>query len=140
NLVTFDDLRHQGISKSTSDIKFDSEWFEYIKKELKTNKKQEEEKTSIEKRLKEELSENEKEKAQLVDKAYNTIMKLSEIDLKPDSAFIFQSVDFLIPLAEETGREDLVQKLRDLRKIQPEAEERVNVAMAYRRAGFSKQK
>ncbi|KAK2860075.1 hypothetical protein Q7C36_004241 [Tachysurus vachellii] len=130
--VTFNDLKkqHEGINNS--------ECFENVKKDTESNKKQEEEKTSIEKRLKEELTENEKEKAELVEETYNTIMKLSEIALKPDSAFILQSLDFSIPRVEETGKMNCAKKLRELRKIQPESEERVNAVMGYARACFTK--
>ncbi|GAA6080254.1 uncharacterized protein LOC113648513 [Tachysurus ichikawai] len=139
-LVTFDDLnkQHEGINNSASDIKFDSKCFEKIKNKIETNKKQEEENTRKEKRLKEELTEIEKEKAELVEEAYNTIMKLSEIALKPDSAFIVQSLDFLILRAEETGKMNCAKKLRELRKIQSESEERVNAVMGYARACFTK--
>ncbi|XP_060729532.1 uncharacterized protein LOC132848038 [Tachysurus vachellii] len=123
-----------------SDIKFDSEAFKNVEEKLADNKKEKEKQKNVEAELKEEISEKEKEKAKLVEEAYNTIMTLYEIALKPDSAFIVQSLDFLIPRAEETGREDLVQRLREMRKIQPEAEERVNAAMGYGRAGLTKVK
>ncbi|XP_036419561.1 uncharacterized protein LOC118803151, partial [Colossoma macropomum] len=96
--------------ESTADISLDSEKFE-----------QKEERISIETRLKEELSETEKEKTQLVEEACNTIIRLSEIALKPDSAFIIESLDFLIPQAEESGHLDWAQRLKELRKIEPEA-------------------
>lgn len=140
--MTFDELKKQYETPSNpkSDTKFDSESFENVKKEFESNKKQEQEKTSIEKRLQKELTEKEKEKAKLVEETYNTIMKLSGIALKPDSAFIVHSLDFLIPRAEETGRNVLAKNLRDLRKIQPESEERVHAAVEYARAGFNKLK
>ncbi|KAG7330589.1 hypothetical protein KOW79_006811 [Hemibagrus wyckioides] len=140
--VSFNDLKKQCESnrKPESDIKFDSESFENVRKEIECNKKQEEEKLNIEKRLKNELTKREKEKADLAYKAYNAIMKLSEIALKPDSTFIVQCLDFLIPRAEEIGKLNYSapQKLRELRRIQPESEERVNAAMAYARAGLNK--
>ncbi|XP_060729534.1 uncharacterized protein LOC132848039 [Tachysurus vachellii] len=105
-----------------------------------TGNKREEELITTEKKLKEEICEKEKEKAELVEEAYNTIMTLYEIALKPDSAFIVQSLDFLIPRAEETGREDLVQRLREMRKIQPEAEERVKAVTWYGRSSFNSEK
>ncbi|KAK3566886.1 hypothetical protein QTP86_004757 [Hemibagrus guttatus] len=131
--VRFDEFRiqYKDCNESKSDAKFDSLAFETVKNDFESNKKQEEEKTSIEKRLKEELIEKEKEKAKLLDEAYTTIMKLFAIALKPDSAFIVQSLDFLIPRCKETGREVLAQKLTDLRKIQPESQERVNAVMGY---------
>ncbi|KAG7330581.1 hypothetical protein KOW79_006803 [Hemibagrus wyckioides] len=121
-----------------SDINFDSESFESVKRDLQCKKKQEEEKLRIERRLNEELIKTVKEKTDLLEEAYTTIMELSEIALKTDSAFIVQSLDFLIPRAVETGEYFLAQKLRELREIPPESKERVNAAMAYARAGISK--
>ncbi|KAG7330587.1 hypothetical protein KOW79_006809 [Hemibagrus wyckioides] len=131
--VSFDEILHQykDSNKLKSYGEFDKKAFENVKNKFESNKKQEEEKTSIEKRLKEELIEKEKKKAKLLEEAYTTIMKLSEIVLKPDSAFIVQCLDFLIPRAEEIGREVVAQKLTDLRKIQPESQERVNAVMGY---------
>ncbi|XP_053485770.1 uncharacterized protein LOC128610459 [Ictalurus furcatus] len=108
-----------------------------LKKEYESSKKQEEEKTSMERRLKEELTKTEKEKAELVEEACIIIIKLSEIALKSDSALIVQCLDFLIPRAEETGKLNYAQKLRELRNIQPESQERVNAVLAYARAGLS---
>ncbi|KAG7330580.1 hypothetical protein KOW79_006802 [Hemibagrus wyckioides] len=119
SIVTLEDFKKQyeSSNNSATDIKFDSKAYE--------NKKEEEEKMIMEMNLKEELTKTEKEKAELVEEAYNTIMKLSEISLKPDSDLIFQCLDFLIPRTEETGREDLAQKLRELRKLQPETQETI---------------
>lgn len=59
--MSFNDLKKQCESnrKAESDIKS----FENVKKEIESNKKQEEEKLSIEKRLKNEMTETEKEKS-----------------------------------------------------------------------------
>ncbi|XP_060731213.1 uncharacterized protein LOC132849054 isoform X1 [Tachysurus vachellii] len=132
--------KYEDCNKSESDTKFDSEAFKNIEEKLAGNMKEEEKHINIEEKLKEEISEKEKEKAELLEEAYNTIMTLSEIALKTDSAFIVQSLDFLIPRADETGRENLAQRLREMRKIQPEAEERVNAAKGYGRAGLTKVK
>ncbi|KAK3545515.1 hypothetical protein QTP70_007755 [Hemibagrus guttatus] len=128
-IVTFEDFKKQYESNNNSatDIKFDSKVFENIRKEFERNKNQEEEKIMMEMSLKKEMTKAEKEKAELVEEACNTIMKLSKIALKPDSAFIVQCLDFLIPRAEEIGREDLDQKLRELRKIHPKSQERMDV-------------
>ncbi|KAK3566879.1 hypothetical protein QTP86_004761 [Hemibagrus guttatus] len=140
--VSFNYLKKQYESnrKPEADMKFDSESFENVRKEIESNKKQEDEKLSIETRLKKEITESEMEKANLTGESYKTIIKLSEIALKPDSAFIVQSLDFLIPRAEETRLFNYAHKLRTLRNIQPESQERVNAAMAYARAGLSKLK
>lgn len=121
-MVTFDEFKKQykESSNSAKDIIYDSEAFENVKNEFESNMKAKEAKMNIEKEVKEELAKNEKEKADLLEEAYNTIMKLYKIALKPDSAFIVQCLDFLIPRAEETGKYDLAQKLRELEEIQPE--------------------
>ncbi|KAI5104661.1 hypothetical protein C0J45_6287 [Silurus meridionalis] len=131
--MTFNDPKSKLESKdySASDVKFDSKTFDNVKEDIERNKKQEEENMCIEKNLKEELARNEEEKARLVEEACKVIMKLCEIALKPDSAFIVQCLDFLIPRAEETGKEDLAEKLTELRKIKPESEERVHAVMGY---------
>ncbi|KAF4088803.1 hypothetical protein AMELA_G00058860 [Ameiurus melas] len=136
--VTFEEFKKQyESSNSASDIKFDSKAIENVKNEFESSKKQEEEKTSIEMKLNEELTKKEKEKAELVEEAYITVMKLSEIALKSDSAFIAQCLDFLIPRAEETGKLDYAQRLRELKNIRPESQNRVNVVLGYAKAGFS---
>ncbi|KAI5616573.1 hypothetical protein C0J50_23872, partial [Silurus asotus] len=126
--MTFKDLKSKFESKDTSasDIKFDSKIFDNVKEDIKKNKKQEEENICLEKRLKKELARNKEEKGRLVEEACEVIMKLCEIALKPDSAFIVQCLDFLIPRAEETGKNDLAEKLKELRKIKPESEKRVH--------------
>uniref|UniRef100_A0AAR2IGV7 AAA+ ATPase domain-containing protein n=1 Tax=Pygocentrus nattereri TaxID=42514 RepID=A0AAR2IGV7_PYGNA len=59
---------------------------------------------------------NEEEKRSLVNDAYVAIVKLSEIALKPDSAFTVQYLDFLIPRVEEVGTAGWAQKLKDMQK------------------------
>ncbi|KAI5616572.1 hypothetical protein C0J50_23871, partial [Silurus asotus] len=131
--MTFKNPKSKFESKDTSasDIKFDSKTFENVKEDTERNQKQEEENICIEKNLKEELARYEEEKAKLVEQACKVIMKLCEIALKPDSAFIVQCLDFLIPRAEETGKEDLAEKLTELRKINPESEKRVHAVKEY---------
>uniref|UniRef100_A0A3B1IM44 AAA+ ATPase domain-containing protein n=1 Tax=Astyanax mexicanus TaxID=7994 RepID=A0A3B1IM44_ASTMX len=60
------------------------------------------------------------------------------ITLKPDSAFIVETLDFLIPRAEEAEYPEWVQELKRLREIQPEAEERASSVQRYCRAGLKK--
>ncbi|KAI5616575.1 hypothetical protein C0J50_23874, partial [Silurus asotus] len=124
--MTFNDLKSKFKGKDTlaSNIKFDSKTFDNVKDDIERKKKQKEENICIKKKLKEELARNEKEKARLVEEACEVIVKLCEIALKPDSAFIVQCLDFLIPRAEETGKEALAEKLTELRKIKPESEKR----------------
>ncbi|XP_072544798.1 uncharacterized protein [Salminus brasiliensis] len=138
--IKFTDLIKQygSTDESAAGISLDSDKFENVRKELDSNKKQTEEKISIESRLTAELKKIEEEKVRLVEETYTTIMKLSEIALKPDSAFIVESLDFLIPRAEEAGHPDWVQKLKELREIEPEAQERVYSVQRYFRAGYNK--
>ncbi|XP_036419560.1 uncharacterized protein LOC118803150 [Colossoma macropomum] len=139
-IMTYTDLikQYENTDESKAGISLDSEKFEDVKKNLEINTKLKKEKKRIEDRLKEELSETEIEKAQLVEQACATIMVLSEIALKPDSAFIVESLDFLIPRAEEAGDHNWVQKLKELRKIEPEAETTADSVQRYFRAGFKK--
>ncbi|XP_046708030.1 uncharacterized protein LOC124387629 [Silurus meridionalis] len=141
-IVTFDNLKiqYESSNKSASDIQFNTETFQYVKKEFESNKKQEAEKTSVETRLKYELIKNEKHKSELVEEAYSAFKKLCKIALKPDSAFILQCLDFFIPRTEETGKPVLAQKLREMRKIQPESQERVHAAIDYAGARSKKMK
>ncbi|KAI4895673.1 hypothetical protein NFI96_020669, partial [Prochilodus magdalenae] len=62
------------------------------------------------------LAQNEAQKKSLVRDACMSILKLSEIALKPDSAFTIQYLDFLIPQVEEAGTAEWVQKLKDLQR------------------------
>ncbi|KAI4892667.1 hypothetical protein NFI96_006771 [Prochilodus magdalenae] len=62
------------------------------------------------------LAQNEAQKKSLVRDACMSILKLSEIALKPDSASILQYLDFLIPQVEEAGTAEWVQKLKDLQR------------------------
>ncbi|XP_053357741.1 uncharacterized protein LOC128528706 [Clarias gariepinus] len=140
-VMTYDELKKQFECSNykASDIKFDSQAVEKVKKEIDSNKKQEEE-INIEKRVNEDLIKTRKEKVKLVEEAYTSIIRLSEIALKPDSAFIVQAIDFLIPQVEEIKKNIFARKLRELRNIKPESQERVNAVMEYAGPGFNQQK
>ncbi|KAI4886335.1 hypothetical protein NFI96_000179 [Prochilodus magdalenae] len=125
--------QYESIDKSAGGISIDSEKLVNVKKELKSNKEQKEENERIENKLKEELSKIEKEKSQLMEKACTTIIRLSETALKPDSAFIMGSLDYLIPRAEEDGRLEWIQKLKELKNIEPERQTVVSAALRFRR-------
>ncbi|XP_036438818.1 uncharacterized protein LOC118816508 [Colossoma macropomum] len=86
--------------------------------------------TNLEIRLKMLLAMNEEEKNSLVKDAYMAIIKLSEIALKPDSAFTIQYLDFLIPRVEEAGPAGWAQKLRDMQRA---AKESTKSAVGYLR-------
>ncbi|XP_036419417.1 uncharacterized protein LOC118803031 [Colossoma macropomum] len=131
--MTYTDLikQYERADESAEDISLGSLSFVNVKKDHERNKKQKKKEMSVEDRLKEELSEIEIEKTQLLEEACITIMDLSQIALKPDSAFIIKSLDFLIPRAEETGDHDWVQKLKELREIKPEAQARADSVNRY---------
>ncbi|KAK7171254.1 hypothetical protein R3I94_001254 [Phoxinus phoxinus] len=81
------------------------------------------------------LQEIEKQKSILLTEAYMTIKHLSQIALKPDSAFTLQHLDFFIPRVREAGKENWVRDLEEMRRI-AEAEE----ATSYLKAGRTKYK
>ncbi|KAM9488410.1 uncharacterized protein Hap1MRO34_005350 isoform 1-T4 [Clarias gariepinus] len=67
-------------------------------------------------KLKSEKEEQEKQKARLVDKCYQYVVKLDTIALKSDSVSILQHMDFLIEKVKETGKAERVKKLEELKK------------------------
>ncbi|KAI2663087.1 Septin-4 [Labeo rohita] len=69
-----------------------------------------------EKNLISDLETIKKEKSKLLREAYMTIVTLSEIALKADSAFTLQHLDFLIPRLKEEGEKEWMKNLEDLRK------------------------
>ncbi|KAI4895671.1 hypothetical protein NFI96_003861, partial [Prochilodus magdalenae] len=114
--VTFDVLK-----KKYSDTNTENK--SYVVKDLKKKEinpketaEMDKEMKELESRLKTLLAENEEQKKSLVNDAYVTIIKLSEIALKPDSAFTIQHLDFLIPRVEEVGTAEWAQKLKDLQR------------------------
>ncbi|XP_051565724.1 uncharacterized protein LOC127447719 [Myxocyprinus asiaticus] len=119
--LTFNDLEKE--YERTGDkplTRFDKDKYKKIKREHESNMKLYEEKTDIEEKNSRRLAEIEKEKSNLVNEAYSTIMNLSKIALKADSAFTLQYLDFLIPRLEEEGREEWMKNLEDLRKAADE--------------------
>uniref|UniRef100_A0A3B1ITS1 AIG1-type G domain-containing protein n=1 Tax=Astyanax mexicanus TaxID=7994 RepID=A0A3B1ITS1_ASTMX len=92
------------------------------KKEAKKYVAKKKEKTVTFNELKNEYSnkkvphEKKQEKNSSVKEAYEAIIKLSEIALKPDSAFTLRHLDFLIPRVEEAGEAEWAQKLKNLQK------------------------
>ncbi|XP_077083574.1 uncharacterized protein LOC143736765 [Siphateles boraxobius] len=87
--------------------------------------------------LEKDLKEIEDQKQILLFNAYNTIKHLSQIALKPDSAFTLQHLDFFIPRVREAGKKDWVRELEEMRRI-AEAEEATKDALSYLKAGLSK--
>ncbi len=63
-----------------------------------------------------DLQEIETHKSILLFNAYRTIRNLSQIALKPDSAFTLQHLDFFIPRVREAGKKEWVRELEEMRR------------------------
>nr|XP_684952.2 uncharacterized protein si:ch211-285c6.1 [Danio rerio] len=87
--------------------------------------------------LDKELKEIEDQKLILLFNAYKTLKHLSQIALKPDSAFTLQHLDFFIPRVREAGKEDWVRELEEMRRMAV-AEEANKDALSYLKAGLTK--
>ncbi|KAF4114329.1 uncharacterized protein LOC131539380 [Onychostoma macrolepis] len=87
--------------------------------------------------LHKDLQELEDQKSVLLFNAYKTIKNLSQIALKPDSAFTLQHLDFFIPRVKEAGKENWVRELEEMRRT-AEAEEANKDALSYLKAGLTK--
>ncbi|XDV19471.1 hypothetical protein PO909_024937 [Leuciscus waleckii] len=79
----------------------------------------------------------EDQKSILLFNAYKNIKHLSQIALKPDSAFTLQHLDFFIPKLREAGKKDWVLELEEMRRT-AEAEEANKDALSYLKAGLAK--
>ncbi|XP_077083248.1 uncharacterized protein LOC143736433 [Siphateles boraxobius] len=88
--------------------------------------------------LDKDLQELEDQKSTLLSDAYQNIKHLSQIALKPDSAFTLQHLDFFIPRVREAGEEDWVRVLEEMRRTAV-AEEENKDALSYLKAGLTKQ-
>ncbi|KAL0189915.1 hypothetical protein M9458_017014 [Cirrhinus mrigala] len=84
-----------------------------------------------------DLKEIEDQKSNLLSEAYQTIKHLSQIALKPDSAFTLQHLDFFIPRVREAGRENWVRELEEMRR-KAVADEANKDALSYLKAGLAK--
>lgn len=87
--------------------------------------------------LDQDLKDIEDQKSNLLSHAYQTIKHLSQIALKPDSAFTLQHLDFFVPRVREAGKEEWVQELEEMRRIAV-AEEANKDALSYLKAGLEK--
>ncbi|KAK9971309.1 hypothetical protein ABG768_024683 [Culter alburnus] len=96
--------------------KFDKTVYTNITNEKERNMKESENKTDIERKLNSDLENIKTEKTILLHDAYLTIMSLSKIALKADSALTLQHLDFLIPRLKEEGKDEWMKNLEDLRK------------------------
>ncbi|XP_048039602.1 uncharacterized protein LOC125264383 [Megalobrama amblycephala] len=115
--MTFDDLQKQyertGDQKDTTFNKYE---FEKTKMELESNKKVSEEKTTIKEKLSSELEKITNEQSKLLHEAYNTIIGLSKIALKSDSAMTLRHLDFLINRLKDENKDEWIKNLEGLRK------------------------
>ncbi|KAL1272066.1 hypothetical protein QQF64_031082 [Cirrhinus molitorella] len=79
----------------------------------------------------------EDQKSILLSDAYSNIKHLSQIALKPDSAFTLRHLDFFIPRVREAGKVHWVCELEEMRR-NAEAEEANKDTPSYLRAGLGK--
>ncbi|XP_026107680.1 uncharacterized protein LOC113079651 isoform X1 [Carassius auratus] len=120
------------IKNSTIKIEFDRWIKDYEKAEEESRKF-----SVIMDRLDRDLQDIEDQKSILLFNAYRTIKNLSQIALKPDSAFTLQHLDFFIPRVREAGKEDWVRELEEMRRKAVE-EEANKDTLSYLQAGLAK--
>ncbi|KAI4876188.1 hypothetical protein NFI96_003298 [Prochilodus magdalenae] len=113
--VTFKDLKEKYINRQVQ-VRYDEGAFNTVDKELGETLERKQEMMKLESRLKTLLAEAEEQKRSLVKEAYETILNLSRIALKPNSAFTVVYLDFLIPRVEEAGEAGWAQKLKDIKE------------------------
>ncbi len=89
----------------------------------------------IKARLDKDLQEIKDQSSILLFNAYRTIKHLSQIALKPDSAFTLQHLNFFIPRVKEARKEDWARELEEMRR-NAEAEESNKDALSYLQAGL----
>ncbi|KAI4901117.1 hypothetical protein NFI96_028926, partial [Prochilodus magdalenae] len=118
--VTFDELKLKYSGTNQGKASYDKSKFEKMEKEHEETLKMNEEMKKLESDLNTLLAENDEERRSLVKEAYMAVIKLSEIALKPDSAFTIQYLEFLIPRVEEAGTAKWAQELKDLQRAADE--------------------
>ncbi|KAL0189914.1 hypothetical protein M9458_017013, partial [Cirrhinus mrigala] len=111
--------------------------FDSIKKEYEKAQEQSKIYSVLMEHLDKDLKEIEDQKSNLLSEAYNTIKHLSQIALKPDSAFTLQHLDFFIPRVREAGKENWVRELEEMRR-KAVADEANKDALSYLKAGLGK--
>uniref|UniRef100_A0A8C1Y014 AIG1-type G domain-containing protein n=1 Tax=Cyprinus carpio TaxID=7962 RepID=A0A8C1Y014_CYPCA len=111
--------------------------FDDINKEYEQAKEKSKRFSIIMDSLDKDLQELEDQKQILLFNAYKTIKHLSQIALKPDSAFTLKHLDFFIPRLKEAGKENWVRELEEMRRT-AEAEEANKDALSYLKAGLTK--
>ncbi len=85
--------------------------------------------------LDKDLQKIEDQSSILLFNAYRTIKHLSQIALKPDSAFTLKHLNFFIPRVKEAGKENWARELEEMRR-NAEAEESNKDALSYLQAGM----
>uniref|UniRef100_A0A8C1TQM2 AIG1-type G domain-containing protein n=1 Tax=Cyprinus carpio TaxID=7962 RepID=A0A8C1TQM2_CYPCA len=116
-IMTFDELKKEYEDTEETTVKaFDKAIFENTKKSHESNVKDSTNKTEIEQKIINDLEEIKIEKSKLLNEAYVSITRLSEIALKADSAFTLQHVDFLILRLKEEGKDEWMKNLEDMKK------------------------
>ncbi|KAK2901480.1 hypothetical protein Q8A67_009595 [Cirrhinus molitorella] len=115
--MSFDELKQEyEHSRDEPKASFDRKTYADTKNEYEKTMKKSENVTKIEELLNRDLEKIKKEKSNLVHEAYTSIMNLSKIALKTDSAFTLQYMDFLIPRLREEGKDAWIKDLEDLKK------------------------
>ncbi|XP_052459286.1 uncharacterized protein LOC128017791 [Carassius gibelio] len=120
------------IRTSSTTIEFDSIKMDYEKAQEQTKMF-----LFLMQHIDKDLKEIEHQKSILLSEAYQTIKHLSQIALKPDSAFTLQHLDFFIPRVREAGKEDWVRELEEMRR-KAVTEEANKDALSYLKAGLAK--
>ncbi|KTF77376.1 hypothetical protein cypCar_00047365 [Cyprinus carpio] len=111
--------------------------FDYIIKEYEKAQEQTKRFSIVMDNVDKDLQDIEDQKSILLFNAYKTIKHLSQITLKPDSAFTLQHLDFFIPRVREAGKEDWVRELEEMRR-KAVADEANKNALSYLKAGLAK--
>ncbi|KAL0189925.1 hypothetical protein M9458_017024, partial [Cirrhinus mrigala] len=111
--------------------------FDNFKKEYEKAQEEYMKFSAIMDHLDKDLQEIEDQKSILLFDAYNSIKHLSQITLKPDSAFTLQHLDFFIPRVREAGKVHWAHDLEEMRR-NAEAEEASKDALSYLKAGLGK--
>ncbi len=120
------------IRTSSTTVEYDS-----IKKEYEKAQEQTKRFSVVMDDVNKDLQDIEKQKSILLTDAYKNIKHLSQIALKPDSAFTLQHLDFFIPRVREAGKEEWVQELEKMRR-NAVADEANKDALSYLKAGLTK--
>ncbi|KAF4111673.1 uncharacterized protein LOC131544668 [Onychostoma macrolepis] len=120
------------VRTSSTTIEYDS-----TRKKTKKSQQQTNRFSAVMDDVDKDLQEIETHKSILLFNAYRTIKHLSQIALKPDSAFTLQHLDFFIPRVREAGKEDWAKDLEEMRR-NAETEEVNKDALSYLKAGLAK--